>query len=693
MNLQNCFNSVAVEVGRTPTKTPSKNPYGKENSDFNVSEITSTAKKMNYMNNSFYDTSSIGQSATNAGRNYGNNPSAANTTSSSSSGLNVDLMQSKIEHLEKERLELSLQLHKRNEKERSNKIKLEQLNNRIESYEENKKKLLIEVTRLNNENNSLKSEKGDLQGQVSKLMKEIQSSNHLETKDLWVKMTTLSTELKRIEKELILNNSEKNNLQKENSKLLLENQVLSDSNSLLSLEINELKHQLDSMMKEKELIENMTKEQKEKYHDMEASLTSLNNENHLLSLQIQELSFKNHSLLEEKQQLQEEKEENKQEIEQLLMIASQRPPTPPPAPVVTEIVTLPPPPPTELLEELATKDSLVSSLQAQLKELNEKLFENERKRKSLHNKLQEYKGNIRVLIRCRPFLSCDHDSSSSSSGSENDTYGQSLLLFHEDKTTLTVMNPSNVSSSSSTAMTTSNSRIQNHSFSFDHIFDNSSKQEDIYKEVTDLVQSVLDGYRVCIFSYGQTGSGKTHTMTGEKHGPNRGIIPRAFEELLEQSTKLQSMGWEISISVSIVELYNEEFRDLLLSSSSSSSSVSMKGNKQPQQPAEKQEKIKISYSNNRTMISGLTNHSIPLTKDTEVAIQQFHDLLELSSHTRTTAATNMNETSSRSHLIVLIDFIGKHTIHHNCPSNSSTSGKPLSFLFFLCFHLFFVFFF
>ena len=59
-------------------------------------------------------------------------------------------------------------------------------------------------------------------------------------------------------------------------------------------------------------------------------------------------------------------------------------------------------------------------------------------------------------------------------------------------------------------------------------------QGEIFEEVSQLVQSALDGYKVCLFSYGQTGSGKTHTMLGEQgSAAQMGIIPRAVAKIVE----------------------------------------------------------------------------------------------------------------------------------------------------------------
>ena len=53
---------------------------------------------------------------------------------------------------------------------------------------------------------------------------------------------------------------------------------------------------------------------------------------------------------------------------------------------------------------------------------------------------------------------------------------------------------------------------------------NTASQENVFEEVSDLVQSALDGYKVCLFSCSQTGAGKTYTMLGQGEGERRGIV-------------------------------------------------------------------------------------------------------------------------------------------------------------------------
>merc|ERR1712232_1218414 len=97
-------------------------------------------------------------------------------------------------------------------------------------------------------------------------------------------------------------------------------------------------------------------------------------------------------------------------------------------------------------------------------------------------------------------------------------------------------------------------------FEFDQVFDKATTQQQVFEEARPLATSVLDGYNVCIFAYGQTGSGKTHTMTGTLKAP--GLNTKVLRELFRIREDRRG-EYEISISISVTEIYNESIRDLL----------------------------------------------------------------------------------------------------------------------------------
>jgi hypothetical protein len=147
-------------------------------------------------------------------------------------------------------------------------------------------------------------------------------------------------------------------------------------------------------------------------------------------------------------------------------------------------------------------------------------------------------------------------------------------------------------------------------------------------------------------------------MTGEVEGFKRGITPRSIEEILVQSIAMQALGWNISISTSIIEIYNEEIRDLLCTANSSSNALLQDSNSNNNNT---KSKYKIVKTNGRVAVQGLTSINIDTNSKTiEVGLEQFKKLLESSTQLRSTASTGMNEVSSRSHQIVMIEIFGKH---------------------------------
>jgi len=233
-------------------------------------------------------------------------------------------------------------------------------------------------------------------------------------------------------------------------------------------------------------------------------------------------------------------------------------------------------------------------------------------RKRLHNELIELKGNIRVFVRIRP----------------------PQLRFGFPPTSNSVVT---YDKDDDCVLYVTNSRHKLTRYEVDRIFDQNSTQQDLYKEVSVLVTSCMDGYNVCIFAYGQTGSGKTYTMEGTANNP--GINKRALEDLFT-TVEQRSCQWNYTVNVSILEVYNETVRDLLNSSG---------------------EKLEI-------RMSADGGREIPHLISTQVTtIEEVMEIFEEGRKNRAVASTNMNEHSSRSHAVLIINVHGK----------SKTDGRTL----------------
>lgn len=165
-------------------------------------------------------------------------------------------------------------------------------------------------------------------------------------------------------------------------------------------------------------------------------------------------------------------------------------------------------------------------------ELQDKLRAEEAVRRKLHNQVQELKGNIRVFCRVRPILDAD-DSEDKARISFPDKNG--------DAKDIEVKGPEE-KSSLGTDMTRTNT------FSFDRVFGPPCQNQEVFDELSQLVQSALDGYNVCIFCYGQTGSGKTYTMSSED-----GMIPRAVHMIYQTAKSLEERGWTYQMEGSFIE--------------------------------------------------------------------------------------------------------------------------------------------
>jgi kinesin family protein C1 len=178
----------------------------------------------------------------------------------------------------------------------------------------------------------------------------------------------------------------------------------------------------------------------------------------------------------------------------------------------------------------------------------------------------------------------------------------------------------------------------NHNYSFDHVFGTGAVQEDLFKEVSGLVQSALDGYKVSIFAYGQTGSGKTHTMHGGEEPSSWGLIPRALEQIFKSSEEMRRKGWQWTLKASFVEVYNEVLRDLLRQDGATCT---------PQCHTIKHD------ADWGTMVTNLTCIDV-------ASMEHIKSLMAKAARLRAVGGTDMNAVSSRSHSVFALYLSGSN---------------------------------
>ncbi|KAM3965832.1 kinesin-like protein unc-104 [Aphomia sociella] len=158
-----------------------------------------------------------------------------------------------------------------------------------------------------------------------------------------------------------------------------------------------------------------------------------------------------------------------------------------------------------------------------------------------------------------------------------------------------------------------------------------SSQIMVYKDIgEEMLQHAFDGYNICIFAYGQTGAGKSYTMMGRGEDGQEGIIPQICKDLFRRIRQTTADDLKYSVEVSYMEIYCERVRDLV--------NPKNKGNLRVREhPA-------------------LGPYVEDLSKLAVTSYQDIYDLIDEGNKARTVAATNMNETSSRSHAVFTIFF-------------------------------------
>lgn len=184
--------------------------------------------------------------------------------------------------------------------------------------------------------------------------------------------------------------------------------------------------------------------------------------------------------------------------------------------------------------------------------------------------------------------------------------------------------------------TSTNIESNQHFFKFDHIFWKDSIQEDIFQIIAlPLIDHTLEGYNSTLFAYGQTGSGKTFTITGDGTPSCMGIVPRALSYVYD---KIQNSSKDYSVSISYLEIYNNNAYDLLT-----------RINSNQLMRLEDLRKVTIAENGTETFFKDLSIEPAP-------TIDEAHRLFWIGECSREKAATVNNKYSSRSHTIFTMYF-------------------------------------
>ncbi|XP_039223567.1 kinesin-like protein KIF1B isoform X27 [Crotalus tigris] len=225
-------------------------------------------------------------------------------------------------------------------------------------------------------------------------------------------------------------------------------------------------------------------------------------------------------------------------------------------------------------------------------------------------------ASVKVAVRVRPFNS-------------RETSKESKCIIQMQGNSTSILNPKNPKEAPK-------------SFSFDYSYWSHTSSEDpcfasqnrVYNDIgKEMLLHAFEGYNVCIFAYGQTGAGKSYTMMGKQEENQAGIIPQLCEELFEKINDNSNEEISYSVEVSYMEIYCERVRDLL--------NPKNKGNLRV-----REHPLLGPYVEDLSKLA--------VTSYTDIA-----DLMDAGNKARTVAATNMNETSSRSHAVFTIVFTQK----------------------------------
>ncbi|XP_052240316.1 kinesin-like protein KIF25 isoform X7 [Dreissena polymorpha] len=296
---------------------------------------------------------------------------------------------------------------------------------------------------------------------------------------------------------------------------------------------------------------------------------------------------------------------------------------------------------------LSTMQEQLSQLQGSLQDITEQHAKEKKRRQELHNVLMELRGNIRVHCRVRPLMDFDCGGEDTKMLGSSGTKSEVVVHYMDDENVC--------------VRTTKHNKV----FEYERVYSPDESQEFVFDEVQPMMTSLLDGYNICIMAYGQTGSGKTHTMLGshknedyhlrmEPH-KDEGVIPRAARELFRLIS--EKPEGTISVEVSVVEIYNNDIRDLLSGDPSAKHDV-------------------ITGADGSLSIPTLTSspRTIELRKQlVQKKVDKIQDVMSFVQYglrMRRESATMVHEHSSRSHLVVTL------TVNSQAPNFLSKPATP-----------------
>ena len=275
----------------------------------------------------------------------------------------------------------------------------------------------------------------------------------------------------------------------------------------------------------------------------------------------------------------------------------------------------------EELEAAEAAKAAAEDAQAAAEAKKEEMFTDLRKeqviRKKLHNELEDMKGAIRVFARGRPLSKSELDG------------GYQNCIDYLNPTSLSIMDE----------FTRGKDGPDGKQFVFDSVFDPSNSQDDVFEDTKQLLESVLDGYNVCIFAYGQTGSGKTFTMNGVPEQP--GITPRCITQLFDRIDEMAKFN-TVKVTCYFVELYNDTLVDLFL---------------RVKDKKAKPGKLEVKLNKHKQVY---VKGAVEMTASSAEELQSLFDQANRNRHVSSTA---MNSESSRSHSIfgVVVENLNRST--------------------------------